>query len=267
MLNVRVSVRTEPGHASQPPAEGACGILARALDRLERHPFPTHMDAAIPLFGALVGGFKWPMQLVMANLWFFGPLLRRILASKPTSATLVRTTTAITVLRSGDKSNVLPAVATAIVNHRIHPADTIATVLARDHAIINDPRVSVEVEGEFATEPSPVSSTGHPAFHVLVACVREIFPRATPAPGLFVAASDSKHFWGLAEQIYRFNPIELTGAETKMFHGFNERISLEGHAKSIAWFRAMHVRQSRRVPPSGGSGRPIGRQAGGSKRA
>ena len=30
-------------------------------------------------------------------------------------------------------------------------------------------------------------------------------------PGLFVAASDSKHFWNLAPQIYRFNPIPYSG--------------------------------------------------------
>ena len=43
--------------------------------------------------------------------------------------------------------------------------------------------------------------------------VLEIFPHAAVAPGLFIAASDSKHFWNLAPQIYRFNPIQLTAEE------------------------------------------------------
>jgi len=252
MVTLKLTTSCDPGHASMPPKEGAVGILARALDKLERHPFPAHMSAAGPLFSALRGGFRWPMQLIMSNLWLFAPLLKLVLASKPKTATLVRTTTALTVVRSGEKSNVLPSTATALVNHRIHPADTVASVVARDTRIINDPRVSVQVlqhKGEdLAREASPVSSIDHDAFRTLVECVKVIFPHATPAPGLFVAASDSKHFWGLASQIYRFNPIALTAEETSMFHGFNERISIEGHATSVAWFRELHVRSNQRVP-------------------
>lgn len=58
-----------------------------------------------------------------------------------------------------------------------------------------------------AVEPSRVSSTTHPAFASLQACVKAIFPQAVVAPALFIAASDSKHFWDLAPQIYRFNPV------------------------------------------------------------
>jgi carboxypeptidase PM20D1 len=47
------------------------------------------------------------------------------LAMNPKTATLVRTTTAVTVFHSGIKSNVLPGEAYALVNHRIHPNDTI----------------------------------------------------------------------------------------------------------------------------------------------
>ena len=139
--------------------------------------------------------------------------MKQLLGSKPKTATMVRTTTALTVVKAGQKSNILPSAATAIVNHRIHPHDTVASVLARDVQTINDPRVKVEVL--WSTEPAPVSSTDHPAFESICDTTRELFPGAAVAPGLFIAASDSKHFWGLAEQIYRFNPIALTAEETK----------------------------------------------------
>jgi carboxypeptidase PM20D1 len=57
----------------------------------------------------------------------------------------VRTTTALTIFRAGAKENVLPASATAVVNHRIHPADSVASVLRRDKRVINDPTVQIEV--------------------------------------------------------------------------------------------------------------------------
>ena len=60
------------------------------------------------------------MKIVMSNLWLFGGLVQRILAAKHKTATLVRTTSALTVFRAGLKANVIPAIATAIVNHRAH---------------------------------------------------------------------------------------------------------------------------------------------------
>lgn len=53
--------------------------------------------------------------------------------------------------------------ATALVNHRIHPADTVASVRAHDVATIADARVKVEVVGR-CTEPAPVSSHETSAF-------------------------------------------------------------------------------------------------------
>ena len=245
-LTARLTVECEPGHASAPPAEGAIGILARALSRLEKRPMPSHFDAARAMLSALGGGFRWPLQLLMANLWLFAPLLRLVFASKPKTATLVRTTTALTVLRAGNKANVLPACASAVVNHRIHPRDTVASTLAHDRRVIADDRVKIEVLQ--STEPAPVSSTAHPAFETLRQTVFAIFPHASVAPGLFVAASDSKHFWGLARQIYRFNPVTLHASETSMFHGNDEKIGVENYAELCAFFRAFHVQSASRTP-------------------
>merc|ERR1711865_793179 len=128
----------------------------------------------------------------------------------------------------------------------IHPDDTVAGVLERDRRIINDPRVKLEVVGT-PTEPSPVSSVTHPAYKAISDCVHGIFPGNAVAPGLFVAASDSKHFWDLTPQIYRFNPVTLHASETNMFHGFNEKIGVENHAKLVAFFRKFHVMQSSRT--------------------
>jgi hypothetical protein len=66
----------------------------------------------------------------------------------------------------------------------------LAKVLAFDRETINDPRVKLEMQ--LSTEPAPVASTSHPAFAALRDCVWEVFPHASVAPGLFIAASDSK---------------------------------------------------------------------------
>ena len=137
MATIRLSIDPKAdldptAHASMPPAESAIGIVARAASRLERSPFPAHADSMCLLLGSLRGGFGWPLQPLMSNLWLFAPLLKLVFAAKPRTATLVRTTTALTVFRAGAKYNVLPRTATAIVNHRLHPRDSVAYVKACD---------------------------------------------------------------------------------------------------------------------------------------
>ena len=70
-------------------------------------------------------------KLILGNLWLFSSILSSILSKGSTDA-IQRTTTAVTIIRGGIKSNVLPSEASAVVNHRIHPADTIETVIAQD---------------------------------------------------------------------------------------------------------------------------------------
>ena len=89
---------------------------------------PAYFDQAQDLISFLAGGFTWPLQPIMSNLWLFGGLVKLILSSKPLTATLVRTTTALTLFKSGYKDNVLPSTAVALVNHRIHPRDSVAKV-------------------------------------------------------------------------------------------------------------------------------------------
>jgi carboxypeptidase PM20D1 len=104
----QLSVSTPPGHASNPPAEGCLGILAKAVSKLENKPMPRHFTNAGAMLGCLAGGFSGPYQLLMSNLWLFGPLLSWVFSLKPVTAAIVRTTTALTVFHSGSKSNVLP---------------------------------------------------------------------------------------------------------------------------------------------------------------
>ena len=68
-----------------------------------------------------------------------------VLERKPQTAALVRTSTALTIFRSGYKFNVCPEKATATVNHRIHPSDTVENVVEYDRKIIDDPRVKIEI--------------------------------------------------------------------------------------------------------------------------
>ncbi len=108
-LTVEFTVHSQPGHSSTPPPQTAIGILARALARLEAHPMPTHLRRLRPLYHGIGRAAPLYIQVAFANVWLFGPLLKRWLVPKPEMNASMRTTTALTIVQGGVEDNTIPA--------------------------------------------------------------------------------------------------------------------------------------------------------------
>ena len=65
VLNLDLSVHAPGGHSSQPPRQTAIGILARAISRIEDHPFPARLDGPTRrLLEVLAPDMSFPMDWV-----------------------------------------------------------------------------------------------------------------------------------------------------------------------------------------------------------
>lgn len=53
------------------------------------------------------------------------------------------------------------------------------------------------------------------------------------APGLLVAATDTRHYRRIAENAFRFDPMVVTAAELAGFHGTDERNPRTGMLKGV----------------------------------
>jgi carboxypeptidase PM20D1 len=151
---------------------------------------------------------------------------------------MLRTTTAMTILNAGNKENVLPGRAEAVVNFRILPGDTSASVLAHVKRVIADDRIEVAPLGP-AFEPSKLSSAGADSFRLVERTVREVFPDAMVAPGLMLAASDARHFDAITDQSYRFMPIRFKPEDLARPHGTDERIGVEQLADMVRFYHRL----------------------------
>jgi len=89
------------------------------------------------------------------------------------------------------------------------------------------------------TDPPPVTATASPSFQMLNRTIREIYPDVIVAPGLMVAATDSRHYTGITDTIFRFSPVRANSEDLKRFHGTNERLSVEGYADMIRFYRRL----------------------------
>jgi carboxypeptidase PM20D1 len=233
--SIELSVKGVGGHSSMPPRETAVGVLAHAIDQLEQNPFPAKMNGATAAMFDHVGReLAWPARMAMANLWLARPLVLHMLAKTPATDATVRTTTAPTMMQGSPKENVLPVRATAIVNFRIAPGDTPASVLARVKSVINDPRVEAAFIGT-PTEPSPVSRTDTEPYRILARTIRSLEPTAIVAPILTLGATDSRHYAGYARNVYRFLPNRVGKGDVARVHGTDERTGVHDYALSVAF--------------------------------
>ena len=235
-LTLSITDREAPGHSSMPGARSAIGAVAAALTKLEHAPLPAHLEGVpAELLETLAPEMGGARRVVLSNLWLFGPLVRRELERAPATNAVLRTTTALTVVRGGNKSNVLPGEAAAIVNFRLLPGDSIARVVTHARRSIHDDRISIEVQPG-ATEASPIATRESASYRLINRTIRELFPDTVVAPGLVVGATDSRHFAALADNVYRFAPVRARREDLARFHGTDERISIANYAELIRFY-------------------------------
>jgi len=54
-----------------------------------------------------------------------------------------------------------------------------------------------------------------------------------------IAATDSRHYTGITDRIFRFSPVRANSEDLKRFHGTNERLPVEGYADMIRFYRRL----------------------------
>lgn len=236
-----LSVDATPGHSSMPPKHSAIGMLSGALARLEDRQMPAAIrGVALDMFETLAPEMQGVNRVLLSNLWLFRPLVQAQLEKSPSSNAMLRTTTALTIVQAGNKENVLPGRAEAVVNFRLLPGDELEDVHDHVHHAVADERVKVEPrDADKNNEASPVSPIDSPSYRQLARTVRETFPGAIVAPGLMIAATDSRHFTGLSRHIYRFSPVRARPEDLSRFHGTNERISVANYVEAIQFYHQL----------------------------
>jgi carboxypeptidase PM20D1 len=150
---------------------------------------------------------------------------------------MLRTTTALTVASAGNKDNVLPGVAEAVVNFRLLPGDTVDAVVAHVRSKAG-PNVQVSVIPG-AGDPSPVSSTDAPAYQALARTLRAQFPGVIVAPSLVLTGTDSHLYAPVADQVYRFAPVRVTPRDLSRLHGIDERLPTANLAEHVRFYHLL----------------------------
>ncbi len=241
-VTIQLSARVAGGHSSLPPLQTAVGIVSAAVARLEANPMPPRLEGPTrELFDRIGPRFTTVQRAVFANLWLTRPLVIHRLQESPATNAMVRTTTAPTILQAGTKDNVLPSSARAVVNFRILPGDSVATVVDHVRRVVDDERVEIKTVGRFSAEPSPVSSTDSESFRTLERTIQSVAPDAIVAPYLVVVATDARYYADLSRSVFRFLPLRLTSRDLERMHGIDERIGIREYEEAIRTYRQLVI--------------------------
>ena len=149
---------------------------------------------------------------------------------------MARTTFAVTTLEGSPALNVIATSATAGVNIRIMPGDTVDDVLTRRRKSVDarELRIIVVERGE----ASAVSLVDE-AFDHLAGLVTDHFPDAVVTPYVQTGATDSRHFARISDHVYRFAPFRMTAAQRRSVHSYDEHLGLEAFLTGIDWYQAL----------------------------
>jgi carboxypeptidase PM20D1 len=255
-LSLALEVDQKPGHASQPPRVQAAAVLARALLRITRRPFPVRLNPVVGSFFSRLLELRSPGRGASprltgrpagaAILAALGPLVSPILAfafrKNSQILAMLRTTVAMTQLAGSAADNVMPSRVRAVINLRLLSPWTVEEALGYIKGAVGDDRVEISVLG-LAT--GPVSANREhslmrgPGWGEMVKALAAVFPDAAPIPFIMTACTDSRHYQNLAEGIFRFSPMRLSPEDMSSIHGHDERISLENFFLAIRFYAAL----------------------------
>ena len=227
------------GHAAMPPKLTATGRIARAVARIEAKPFPLRWLKTTKIFFRKMACAGIPLyRVALSNLWLTGGLVKILMGQSPNSAALLRTTTAPTKISGSNKENVLADEATAVINVRILPGDSINSVINRITRIVADEAVEVSVLNKAdADEPVSESSIKAEGYLLLEEMLNETIGDSVVLPYLATTASDAKNYTNCSRQIYRYAPMILNQEELDRIHGIDERISFENYGLGIRCYK------------------------------
>ncbi len=233
---VNFAVDSKGGHASSPPPHTPVGVLSKAVTRIENAPFPFRLTPpAKEMFDTLARHSGLLYRVIFSNLWCFQPLLNLICKkSGGEMNALVRTTCAFTQMSGSAASNVLPPSASVGANVRLVGGDTIDSATEYIKRIVNDSEVKVTVTPSM--NPSPYSRTDDEPWRRLTQCIRASWPDALVSPYLMIACSDSRHYAGISDHVYRFSGMALTSEQRSSIHANNERIPVETVKKTVEFY-------------------------------
>lgn len=223
-----LTTKGSTGHSSLPHGDNAIAVLAQALEKLVTHKaeqrlLPVTREYFLKRAEIEKGDLSKAMKDVAKSSRRFSERSVKEL-EKYHLHNLLITTCIPTMVSGGSRVNALPPLATANINCRILPDETIETVKKRLISIIDDPRVELTVDGDFSVGGSSDVKGVVPTAVEKVS--QQMWPGVVVIPSMLSGATDSRFLQGKT-QMYGMSPLYRLEKDAARAHGIDERIPVK----------------------------------------
>ena len=227
---VTITAHGPGGHASVPLAGNAILRLGRALAKLSDYKEPVQVNATTREFFTRLAAV-WQNReerMAMADVASVDARRQmrgaRVLGRTPVFDAVLRNGISATIVQGGIRSNVIPTDATATLNVRTLPGQSVDAVVKRLERLVNDSLVELKITSR--GQDAPASDFNSPMFAAIRESAAALDPNLTTVPYLSTGATDSARLraWGM--QAFGLLPFPLNQDDEERMHGNDERIPL-----------------------------------------
>lgn len=229
----KVKTAGEPGHGSVPVWNGAVARIGRAAQLLGTSGLPFHRtEEGAVFFETLAKHLPFPkaavLRAVLHPRWsnfVLGHLFPDPSAARGLYA-LLHNTANPTILRAGEKVNVVPSEASLEVDGRTLPGQTSEDLLREVRQLLGE-GYDFEVLFEM---PALSGSPTDPVLAFMERALRRWDPEAIVAPTMVPGFTDAKHYSRLGARCFGFSPVRIPEnfQFLNLMHGHDERIPVDG---------------------------------------
>ncbi|TAQ84480.1 hypothetical protein B7494_g7200 [Chlorociboria aeruginascens] len=267
--DVKITVETDGGHSSVPPDHTGIGILSQIISAIEAAPYQPELTPINPYFTTLQCGAEYGPKM---SSWL-RKTIQKSLESKSAAQSvanylakedirnryLMQTSQAIDIISGGVKINALPEKVFAVVNHRVAVESRSTDVQYNIQSVLQDKILSKfslslnawgTISGNTSTssvgqvilenfgetlEPSPVSPFDTDAYKLLSGTIKQVLGEdMIVAPSVMTGNTDTKFYWNLSKNIYRFSPVRDEGRAN--IHTVDEKVGMKEHVEGVRFY-------------------------------
>jgi acetylornithine deacetylase/succinyl-diaminopimelate desuccinylase-like protein len=225
----RLIVKGIPSHGSRPTKDNPVPKLVAALDKIAHYETPLHVTPGVQKYfhdisrnysgqqAAWLGDVTTALESKPAHDWILSDVYWNA---------ILRNTISLTGLQGSNKTNVIPAEASAELDIRLLPDQNPEDMLATLQRIVADTAVHfTTLLPPKAPFESPVNTT---LFHAIERAALERDPQSFVTTSMLTGATDRPTYRKLGLTVYGFDPFKVDAAdEQRGVHGNDERLSIE----------------------------------------
>jgi acetylornithine deacetylase/succinyl-diaminopimelate desuccinylase-like protein len=225
-LSYRLDVRNKGGHSSVPTRDNAIYHLAEGLVRLAKFSFPLKLNETTRAYFERAAQFEddqtaAEMRMLLSEKPDPAVMSFVRLAANPVYNAQLRTTCVATMLEGGHAVNALPQLASARVNCRIMPGESVEEVKATLERVLADDQISVtQLDQPVLSAPSALHEEIIGSIEKLS---REFWPGAVVLPTMSAGATDGSYLRNAGIPTYGHSGLAGDINDIRA-HGKDERV-------------------------------------------